>query len=242
MRGRIHDSWPRPDPGDSSDARVGRQEDAGPHVHRDRREINRAAILLVVLMWFSAVAVGRVQTRRDTAAQPTIGTASIAGVVVTDETPPQPVRRAIVTLTGDDLRPSRGAITDDDGRFTLSGLPAGRFILTAMRASFVTSLYGAKRAGRPGTPISLTDGQTQNVVVRLWRGAVIAGVLRDDTGEPVAGIPVTAERISGSGGGPALTLSNNGGVTNEPGNIESSASSPAAISSWLGPLREASRR
>ena len=136
---------------------------------------------------------------------------------MTDETPPQPVRRGVVTLTGAELRPGRGAITDDEGRFTLAGLPAGRFILTAMRPSFITSTYGAKRPGRPGTPVSLTTGETRTVVVRIWRGAVIAGVLRDETGEPVGDVPVNAVRAGRSTGGAILTLSNNGAVTNNRG-------------------------
>jgi hypothetical protein len=174
-------------------------------------------LALVVALWSVPAGAAQAQPPRDAESRPTVGTGSISGVVVTDETPPQPVRRAVVTLTGADLRPSRGAISDDEGRFTIRNLPAGRFVLTAMRPSFITSAYGAKRPGRLGTPVSLTAGQTQNVVVRLWRGAVIAGVLRDDTGEPVEGVPVTAVRVSGSGGGPGVTLTNNGGLTNDRG-------------------------
>lgn len=172
---------------------------------------------LVLALWSVPADAAQAQPPRDAESRPTLGTASISGVVVTDETPPQPVRRAVVTLTGADLRPSRGAITDDEGRFTIGNLPAGRFVLTAMRPSFITSAYGSKRPGRPGTPVLLTAGQTQNVVVRLWRSAVIAGVLRDDIGEPVAGVPVTAVRVNGSGGGPGVTLTNNGGETNDRG-------------------------
>jgi uncharacterized protein (DUF2141 family) len=178
-----------------------------------------ALLVLTVALWSVPAGAAQAQRPRDAEAesQPTIGTGSISGLVVTDETPPQPVRRAVVTLTGAELRPSRGAITDDEGRFAIGGLPPGRFVLTAMRPSFITSTYGSKRPGRPGTPVLLTAGQTQNVVVRIWRGAVIAGVLRDDTGEPVAGVPVTAVRVSGSGGGQSLTLTNNGGVTDDRG-------------------------
>ena len=174
-------------------------------------------LALVVAFWSVPGGAPQAQPPRDAESRPTAGTGAISGVVVTDETPPQPVRRAVVTLTGADLRPSRGAISDDEGRFTIRNLPAGRFVLTAMRPSFITSAYGAKRPGRPGTPVWLTAGQTQNVVVRLWRGAVIAGVLRDDAGEPVESVPVTAVRVSGSGGGPGVTLTNNGGMTNDRG-------------------------
>ena len=144
-------------------------------------------IALVIALWSVPAGAAQAPLQRDAESRPTVGTGSISGVVVTDETPPQPVRRAVVTLTGAELRPSRGAISDDEGRFTIRDLPAGRFVLTAMRPSFITSAYGAKRPGRPGTPVLLTAGQTQNVVVRLWRGAVVAGDV-----EPyaiVAGVP-----------------------------------------------------
>jgi hypothetical protein len=149
------------------------------------------------------------QQARDAMTQPTAGTASISGVVVDDAEPARPVRRAVVTLTGAGLRPSRGAITDDEGRFTLRGLPAGRFTLTAERGAFIASQYGAKRPGRAGTPITVADGQPlADLRVRLWRGAVLSGVLRDASGVPLANTPVAA--VPAREASPAApTLSNN---------------------------------
>jgi hypothetical protein len=153
---------------------------------------------------------------RDVDLPPTAGTASISGVVVTDEAPPQPVRRAIVHVAGPDLRPSRGAITDDEGRFTIGGLPEGRVTLTVMRASFVTSVYGAKRPGRSGTAITIAGGEhLTGLTVRLWRGAVIAGVLRDESGAPVEGVLVTAVPARKPANRTILTLSNNDAVTTD---------------------------
>jgi hypothetical protein len=158
------------------------------------------------------------QPARDRWITPTVGNASMTGIVVNDEDRPQPVRRAIVTLTADELRPSRGAVTDDEGRFAFSRLPAGRYTLTVTRASFVTSVYGAKRPGRPGTPIVLADGATvSDLVVRIWRGAVIAGVVRDEDGEPmpnltVSAIPARERDVRG-----LHTLSNNDTTTNDAG-------------------------
>jgi hypothetical protein len=128
------------------------------------------------------------------------------------------VRRAIVTLAGAGLTPSRGAITDDEGRFTLATLPAGRFTLIVARATFVTSVYGARRPGRPGTSISVAEGQTvQNLVMRMWRGAVIAGTVRDEAGAPASNVEVTAVPRRSVTDGNLLTLSNNGVRTNERG-------------------------
>ena len=176
------------------------------------------------------------QVARDAAAaQPTIGSGSISGTVVTDEPQPRPVRRAVLSLTGDGLRPRRGAITDDEGRFTIAGLPAGRFALTVTRASYITSAYGATRPGRPGSAIAVAEGQAVlNLVVRLWRGAAGAGVIRDDTGAPVAGIPVTVTPLRRTGASGIFTLSNNGGTTNELGQFRVFGLEPGSylVSAW----------
>jgi hypothetical protein len=174
--------------------------------------------VIVAIAGVHAGAVGQVQPVRDVIVQPTAGTASISGQVVNDEDQPKPVRRAIVTLTGSDLRPSRGAITDDEGRFTIANLPAGRVTLTVTRASFITSVYGAKRPGRPGTAIALRAGEAvTGLVVKAWRGAAIAGILRDDTGAPVEGIPVSVIAARTNGTPAVLTLSNNPVTTNDLG-------------------------
>ena len=140
-------------------------------------------------------------------------TASISGIVVNDEDPPAPIRRALVTLTGEGLRPNRGAITDDDGRFTIVNLPPGRFSLTVSKASYVTSAFGAKRPGRPGTAVAVAPGaHVRDLVAKLWRGAVIAGVVRDEEGTPVPGLAVTATPLRANSGR-LLTLNNNGVMT-----------------------------
>jgi hypothetical protein len=168
---------------------------------------------------------------RDTTAPftATTGTASISGIVVADQDPAQPVRRANVMLSGPDLRPSRGAVTDDEGRFTIEKLPAGRMTLTVARRAYLTSVYGAKKPGRPGTSIQLADGQAiRDLVVRLWRGAIVAGVLKDERGVPIAGVPVTAISTRTTPASPTLTLSNNGGMTNDLGEFRIFGLEPGA--------------
>ena len=174
----------------------------------------------MTLLTFGMVAMLAVQTPqvRDAIVQPTVGTASITGQVVNDEEQPKPVRRAIVTLTGSDLRPSRGAVTDDEGRFTIANLPPGRVTLTVTRASYITSVYGAKRPGRPGTPIALGAGEhLTGLIVKAWRGAVIAGILRDDSGAPVEGVAVSVIPARTNGTPATLSLSNNPATTNDLG-------------------------
>ena len=187
--------------------------------------MNWATLLVVASVTF--VSQQQSPPARDAVLAPTTGTASVSGTVVNDETPAEPVRRAVVVLAGNGLRPSRGAITDDAGRFAFSDLPSGQFTITASRASFVTSMYGAKRGGRPGTPINVSEGAPiKDLVVKLWRGAAVAGILRDDTGAPVAGIEVTA--IPARSPGSLPTLTNNGTTTNELGEFRIFGLEPGA--------------
>jgi hypothetical protein len=112
-----------------------------------------------------------------------MGTALLAGAVVSDDLSSRPVRRATVTLSGP---PARLVVTDDQGRFAFQGVPAGRFSLQASKAAYVTAYYGAKTVGRgPGVPIVLAEGQQlTTVTLRMARGAVIAGTVMDGEGRP----------------------------------------------------------
>jgi uncharacterized protein (DUF2141 family) len=101
------------------------------------------------------------------------------------------VRRAVVTISGGEMPRSRSVITDDTGAFVFTNLPSGRFTLTAARPAFIPSSYGARAPGRPGTRISLATGQhLTDVVVRMARGAVISGTVRNEIGEPMPNVTV----------------------------------------------------
>jgi hypothetical protein len=180
--------------------------------------MKRSTISIACLIMAAVLQAQQQTPPRDAAVTPTSGTATIAGTVVDDEAQPRPVRRAIVTLSGAGLVPNRGAITDDDGHFSLMNLPAGRFTLTVMRASFITSAYGAKRPGRPGTAIAIGDGEhVTGIMVRMWRGAAIGGSVRDESGKPLPNLSVTATPARASAATGLLTLSNNGAMTDDRG-------------------------
>lgn len=131
---------------------------------------------------------------RDAAEQTAIGAGGITGTVVL-EGAGTPVRRARVSLAGPELRGGRSTFTDDQGRFSFQALPTGRFTITASKAGFVDITYGAKRAGRPGTPVQLAEGQNlTSLTIAMPRGGVITGIVVDEHGEPAPGTPVRALR------------------------------------------------
>jgi hypothetical protein len=123
----------------------------------------------------------------DRASGQVTGSAVIAGIVALDEAHTIPVRRAVMTLSGAEIRGTLTTVTDEKGHFSFEGLAAGRYLLVAQKPAYVTMHHGSPAIGRgPGAPIAVADGQRVDVVMRLPRGAVLAGVLRDASGRPIA--------------------------------------------------------
>jgi hypothetical protein len=129
---------------------------------------------------------------RDARPAPVVGTAAIAGVVVSADAQPRPLRRVRVTISGPTLSPGRTAITADDGTFTVTGLRAGRYLVAAAKDGYVAMTADLMRGGQPPARVTIADAETQKVTLRLPRGAVITGVILDADGQPAAGIAVTA--------------------------------------------------
>lgn len=152
---------------------------------------------------------------RDAVRQPSLaaraGTSIIAGLVVSDDEAATPLRRVTITVSADNSAVGgRTAISDDQGRFVVPSLPAGRYLVSAAKPAYLTTAYGATRHARPGavqagTAIVLGDGETFTVNLRLARGGVLTGTVRDESGKPVREIsvlpyylrrsPVTGERV-----------------------------------------------
>jgi uncharacterized protein (DUF2141 family) len=137
---------------------------------------------------------GQQQPARDAQDQATVGTASITGTVATEGNG-SPVRRARVTLTGGEIRIPRSTVTNDEGFFAFTSLPPGRYTMTASKVGYVNISYGAKRPGRPGTPIQLADGQKlEKANLSLPKGSVVTGVVVDENSEPSPGTQVRVMR------------------------------------------------
>ena len=150
--------------------------------------------LYAALMLASLVAAHSQQ--RDIAGPVVSGTGLIGGIVTTDDTIAQPIRRALLTLTGGGLRGSLQTVTSDDGRFEFPSLPAGRYTVTAQKPAYLVTYYGGKRPGfGPGTPIALEDGQRlSTIAMTLTRGGVVAGTVRDENGSPISSAQVSLMR------------------------------------------------
>lgn len=118
------------------------------------------------------------------------GTAVLSGRV-TRLDDGRPLRRVQVSVSAANARDLPNALTDDDGRYVLEGLPAGRYTLTAQKGGFVTLQYGQRRPFEQGRPIDVANGaKLTDLHLALPRGAVVAGRVLDQDGEPVPGAAV----------------------------------------------------
>jgi protocatechuate 3,4-dioxygenase beta subunit len=138
------------------------------------------------------------------------GTASISGTIVTDDEPPRLLRRVVVRLTeaASTIQP-RVVTSDEQGRYAFRDLPAGRYSVSASRQPYLTGMHGARRVAGPGavqtgTVIVVASGQdVRDITIKMHRGAVITGTVRDVTGEPARNFRVQAhyyQRAAAPGG------------------------------------------
>jgi protocatechuate 3,4-dioxygenase beta subunit len=150
-----------------------------------------AAFTLTIVLLSPGASPSAFQSR-DAAVVPP-GTALVQGRVVTDDAAARPVRGAIVTITGIAPSYSRLTATDDQGRFLFADLPVGDVTLTAVKAGYLASYYGARRPGRgPAVPLAVGDGpRGSDITIRLMHGGAIAGTIVGLTGRPQAGVLVT---------------------------------------------------
>lgn len=153
------------------------------------------ALTIVLALGFTAVTAAQdirtIGPGRDVAPTPVVGTSSLAGRVVADDSTGQPIRRARVTITSIDAGVIRTATTDDAGRYSFGSLPASRYTLSVNKPGYVRMTYGAKRADRPGTPVTVGEGQQlTGLDMALTRGGVITGRVLDETGQPAFGASI----------------------------------------------------
>jgi protocatechuate 3,4-dioxygenase beta subunit len=131
-------------------------------------------------------------------------TASVEGKVLSSVTG-EPLRRAEVsiqrpasgpvvirriekqTVDSSALPPAQTATTDDNGRFSISGLPPGTYTLSASRTGFLAREYDARGRQVESNIFKLTAGQVlKDQVIKLTPQGVITGHVYDEEGNPAA--------------------------------------------------------
>jgi len=106
----------------------------------------------------------------------TIDGKGVAGITVAATTSNSPLDNRTVAKT----------TTDDDGKYQLTGLAAGKLTIMPLAKAFVVGESGAYEP--PGQSITVAEGETiTKIDFALVRGGVITGRITDTDGRPVIG-------------------------------------------------------
>ena len=93
------------------------------------------------------------------------------------------------------LKVNKAVLTDANGRYTITELPAGKISVASNKVNYVRANYGQTRVLGPGTPVDLANGQVlDGINFALQRTGVIAGRILDEVGDPVADVQVMPGR------------------------------------------------
>src|SRR6185295_5392695 len=118
-------------------------------------------------------------------------TGSIEGVALQTDTN-EPIAGSNVTLSSPWLSVrSRQTKTDDQGKFSFTGLEAGTYGLSFSGLPYVRQAYGQKTFPGSGMALVLTNGQSiKALVMHLMRTGAMTGRVQDPAGKPLSAIPV----------------------------------------------------
>jgi hypothetical protein len=139
--------------------------------------------------------------------RPGPATASIRGVVVKLGTS-DPVAKAVVQLVkaGDDSVEPQAVATGTDGRFQFRNLAAGSYQLLATRSGYLDTAYGQRGPSGSGRNLVIASGATiDDIRLQMTATGAISGRVFDDTGEPLANVPIQALKDSYDEGQRTLT-------------------------------------
>ena len=117
----------------------------------------------------------------------------IAGTVVsrTDE---HPLARARVTIANvKDTEKAFSVITSEDGKFEFTGVAAGKYTLAGAKRGYLTASYNQHEVFSTAI-VTGVDLDAENLTLRLWPAAYIAGKVIDEVGDPVRRASVTLYR------------------------------------------------
>ena len=166
-------------------------------------------------------------------------TGLILGRVVDAESG-QPISGILISLGGGGAAPGPSPagivwrlLTDGQGRFVFRNLPKGAYTILAtiggngfspsgflvsgagnQIGAYLNGGYGQFRPGGALETIELGEGdRIPDAVIRLWKGGAIEGTVRDEAGEPLVGMVVSAVRRGSDGrliNGPTTTTDDRG--------------------------------
>jgi hypothetical protein len=111
----------------------------------------------------------------------------------------RPLARTVIhlyTVPGSGDPPSQPLLTrtSRSGHFVLPPVPAGLYLLTALRDGYFPAAYGQRLPAGRGVPVSITADTTLFAELRMRHKGALTGRVLDENGVGTSGVPVVAYR------------------------------------------------
>jgi protocatechuate 3,4-dioxygenase beta subunit len=142
-----------------------------------------------------------------TSTSATRATATISGRITVEGQPATGVE--VILLRDDDWRridfglgiPALlSATTDSEGRYKLSNVAAGPYVLLTHAPAYLVQTSDRRRRNNSGKALNVTDNDNlENVDITMTRGGVVTGKVTDEDGRPVIAESVTIFRLDQQG-------------------------------------------
>src|SRR5262245_31648819 len=141
------------------------------------QKLNFALSILVLPFAFHSIQAQPAETKT--------GTATVSGLVTLKGEPARAVEVILVTTIRWSANAPR-AMTDENGRFLFTNVAAGSYEIFAVAPGYVSAFEMH----------SVADGvKVKNVDLKIKRGGVIAGRIRDSQGRPVIEETITLKKL-----------------------------------------------
>jgi Carboxypeptidase regulatory-like domain len=124
-------------------------------------------------------------------------TATVSGLVTLKGEPARGVTVLLQGQQGDAIGSPR-ARTDENGRFQITRVAAGRYSIYAITPGYTSP--DDDRFGRRGRALNVTEGENvENIALEIKRGGVIAGRITDSHGRPMVEEMVSLHKLEQNG-------------------------------------------
>ncbi len=98
------------------------------------------------------------------------------------------------------IPPLQAATTDAEGRYKLSNVAAGAYVLLAHAPAYVVHTSERRRRSNSGKALNVAENDNlENVDITMTRGGVVTGKVIDEDGRPVVAESVTIFRLDQQG-------------------------------------------
>jgi hypothetical protein len=111
--------------------------------------------------------------------------ATVRGVLVRWGTE-EPVGQATLELrSAGSAMPAAISVSQDNGEFVFTNIPAGTYRLVAFAEGFAPAEYGQLRPNGNGSPVTVVAGNSNNFRMRIAPGGILAGRVTNQNGQPM---------------------------------------------------------